>query len=201
MQLGDTIAQALGYQGRHFRTVDANDPAALDAVLWGGHAPLGVRVPATFAATAEKRTTIGLALEHLAAHAPTPQSTIALPKGAPFGAIAIDAAKCTMCLACVGSCPVGAILDNQEKPQLRFVEAKCVQCGLCATTCPERAIALTPRLNLAPEARAPRVVNEAAVAQCIACGKPIGALDRLRMCADCRVVDMMKDGGIGVRDR
>jgi hypothetical protein len=28
-----------------------------------------------------------------------------------------------------------------------------------------------------------------------------GALDRLRMCADCRVVDMMKDGGIGVRDR
>jgi len=128
MRLGDTIAQALGYQGA-LPHGGRERPAALDAALWGGHAPLGVRVPATFAATAEKRTTIGLALEHLAAHAPTPQSMIALPKGAPFGAIAIDAGKCTMCLACVGSCPEGAILDNPETPQVRFIERNCVQCA------------------------------------------------------------------------
>jgi len=216
MQLGDTIAQALGYQGRHFRTVDANDPAALDTMLWGGHAPLGVRVPAIFAATAEKRTTIGLALEHLAAHAPTPQSTIALPKGAPFGAIAIDAGKCTMCLACVGSCPESAILDNPEVPQVRFIERNCVQCGICEKTCPERAIALTPRLDLTRAAREPRVLNEARIVACAKCGKPLGteqmigamlarlaghsmfaapgALDRLKMCADCRVVDLWQSG-------
>jgi ferredoxin len=128
-----------------------------------------------------------------------------------------------MCLACVGACPVGAILDTQEKPALRFVEAKCVQCGLCATTCPESAIALTPRLNLAAEAREPRVVNEAAIFQCIVCGKPMGtakmvgamlarlsghsmfaapgALERLKMCADCRVVDMIKhEKGVDIRD-
>jgi ferredoxin len=212
MRLGDTIVDALGYQGRHFRCVSADDPAALDAALWGGHAPLGVRVAATFAATSEKRTTLGLALEHLAAHAPVPQSVIALPQGAPFGTIAIDAGKCTMCLACVGSCPEGAIRDNPETPQVRFVERDCVQCGICEKTCPERAIALTPRLDLTRAAREPRVLNEAKVFACVRCGKPIGtekivgamlarlashsmfaapgALDRLKMCADCRVVDM-----------
>jgi len=128
-----------------------------------------------------------------------------------------------MCLACVGSCPEGAILDNQEAPQLSFIEAKCVQCGLCAATCPEHAITLTPRLSLAPEARQPRVVNEAVICKCIGCGKPLGtekmvanmlaklaghsmfaapgALDRLRMCADCRVVDLMKnERGVDIRD-
>jgi ferredoxin len=212
MRLGDTIAQALGYQGRHFRSVAADSAEALDAALWGRGAPLGVRVPATFAATVEKRTTIGLALEHLAQHAPVPQQVIALPQGAPFGAIAIDADKCTMCLACVGSCPEGAILDNPETPQVRFVERNCVQCGICEKTCPERAIALVPRLDLTRAAREPRVLNEARIVACVKCGKPLGtekligamlarlaghsmfaapgALERLRMCADCRVVDL-----------
>ena len=49
-----------------------------------------------------------------------------------------------MCLACVGSCPEGAILDNVERPQLRFIESKCVQCGICVKTCPETAISLVP---------------------------------------------------------
>jgi ferredoxin len=102
-----------------------------------------------------------------------------------------------------------------ETPQVRFIESKCVQCGICATTCPEAAIALTPRLDLTPGARQPRVLNEARIVGCIKCGKPLGtekmigamlarlaghsmftepgALDRLRMCADCRVVDMWQN--------
>jgi len=214
MRIADTIAQALGYQGEHFRVFDGADPATFGGALWSWPAALAVRVPATFALTADKRTTAALAVEHLARHAPVPQGEIPLPAGAPFGAIAVDRDACTMCMACVGSCPEGAILDHVEKPQLRFIEAKCVQCGLCRETCPEGAIALAPRLLLAPEAKAPRVLNEAAVVNCIACGKPVatekmignmlaklaghsmfagpGALDRLRMCADCRVIDMMK---------
>ena len=211
MKVADTIANALGYQGEHFRIVDAD---ALDA-LWSWPPALGPRVAATFAATAEKRTTAALALAHLAAHAPVPQQTIPLPQGSPFGTIAIDNDKCTLCMACVGACPESAIQDNVERPQVRFIEANCVQCGICATTCPEHAIVLSPRLNLAPEAKAPRVLNEAAVVACIRCGKPLGtqkmvetmlgklaghsmfaapgALDRLRMCADCRVVDLMRN--------
>ena len=159
MRVADTIADALGYQGEHFRIVDGDQLAALAA--W---APaLGPRIAATFAATAEKRTTAALALEHLALHAPVPRAVVALPAGSPYGLIEINKDACTMCLACVGSCPEAAIVDNVEKPQLRFIEAKCVQCGICAKTCPEHAISLSPRLNLAPEAKSPQVLNEAAI--------------------------------------
>ena len=79
-----------------------------------------------------------------------------------------------MCLACVGSCPEAALLDHAETPQLRFIESNCVQCGLCARTCPEQAITLVPRLDLTPDARAPRVLNEAAIFACTRCGKPMG---------------------------
>jgi len=210
MRVADTIANALGYQGEHFRIVDGDQLDALAA--W---APaLGPRISATFAATTEKRTTAALALEHLALHAPVPRAVIPLPTGSPYGLIEINKDACTMCLACVGSCPEAAIVDNVEKPQVRFIEAKCVQCGICAKTCPEHAISLSPRLNLAPEAKSPQVLHEAAIFPCIRCGKPLGtqklietmvgklashsmfaapgALDRLRMCADCRVVDLIK---------
>ena len=223
MRIADAIAQALGYQGQHLRVFDGGDTKALDAGLWTWPPALAVRAPATFALTADKRTTAALAIEHLALHAPVPQREIALPAGSPFGTIVVDRDTCTLCLACVGACPEGAILDNQQAPQLRFIEAKCVQCGLCSATCPENAIALTPRLLLTPEARQPRVVNDAVICKCISCGKPLGtekmvagmlsklaghsmfrepgALDRLRMCADCRVIDLMKtERGVDIRD-
>ena len=214
MAIADAIAQSLGYQGDHFRVFDAVDAKALDAALWSWPAALGVRVAATFALTSDKRTTAALAIEHLARHAPVPQREITLPPGSPFGTITVNTDTCTMCLACVGACPVGALQDGQELPQLRFIETKCVQCGICAATCPEQAVTLAPRLSLAPEAREPRVLNEAAVFKCIVCAKPLGtekmiggmlaklaghsmfaepgSLERLKMCADCRVLDLMK---------
>ena len=152
-----------------------------------------------------------------------PQQTIPLPVGSPFGAIAVNRDTCTMCLACVGACPEGAILDNALAPQLRFIESNCVQCGICVTTCPEDAITLVPRLDVTAEARSPRVLNEAQIFACVRCGKPLGtqkmieamlgrlaqhsmftepgALDRLKMCADCRVVDLIKsEKSVDIRD-
>jgi len=222
MRLGDAIAQALGYQGEHFRVLGGEPGIALDA-LWTAPASLAPRVPAAFRAVADKRTTLYMALDHLAQHAPVPQVRIALPKGSPFGAITVNRDACTMCLACVGACPERALMDATEEPKLRFVESQCVQCGICAATCPENAIALVPQLDLAPEARQPRVLNEAAILNCIRCGKPLGtekmigamlarlashamfaepgALDRLRMCADCRVVDLIRnERPLDVRD-
>ncbi|HZQ60078.1 MAG TPA: 4Fe-4S dicluster domain-containing protein [Casimicrobiaceae bacterium] len=223
MRLVDTIAQSLGYQGEHMRVFDAADARALDEALWSWQAALAVRVPAVFATTNDKRATIGFAVEHLARHAPVPQREIPLPPRSPFGAIAVDRDACTLCLACVGSCPEAALLDHRETPQLRFIETNCVQCGLCAATCPEQAITLVPRLNLAPEAKAPRVLNEAAIFNCISCGKPLAtekligtmlaklaghamfsdpaALERLKMCGDCRVVDLIKhEKSVDIRD-
>ena len=216
MGYADAIAQGLGYQGTHAHLIRAADSGALESAVWALQPALAVRAPAPFHWSADKRATLALAIEHLATHAPTPQDAIALPAGAPFGAIAVDRDACTMCLACVGACPEGAILDHPqaEAPQLRFIETKCVQCGICAATCPEDAITLEPRLLLGAEARAPRVLNEAGIFACIRCGKPLGAeklignmlarlaghsmfaapgaLERLKMCADCRVIDMMQ---------
>ena len=214
MSLGDTIANALGYQGEHFRLIDCATVEALESALWIWPVALPPRVAATFAPTADKRTTLSLAIDHLAAHAPVPRQTIPLPAGAPFGAIAVNRDTCTMCLACVGACPEGAILDNALTPQLRFIESKCVQCGICEDTCPESAISLIPQLDVTPGAKSPRILNEAQIFACIRCGKPLGtqkmidatlgrlakhsmfvepgALDRLKMCADCRVVDLIK---------
>jgi translation initiation factor RLI1 len=117
-------------------------------------------------------------------------------------------------MACVGACPEKALLDAKDRPQLRFIERNCVQCGLCAKTCPEDAISLIPRLLLTPQAKAAITLNEAEVFGCIKCGKPFatrqmieamlgrlgthsmfsepGALERLKMCADCRVVDLLQ---------
>jgi ferredoxin len=214
MTFAESIAQALGYQGTHFKLLRASDASALATQIWALQPALGVRTPSTFHWTTDKRTTAFFAIEHLLAHAPVPATEIALPGGAPFGTIAVDRDTCTMCLACVGACPEGAIIDNAETPQLRFIESKCVQCGICANTCPEDAITLASRLLLTPAAKQPRVLNEAAIFKCIRCDKPLGtekligsmlsrlaghsmfaepgALDRLKMCADCRVIDMMK---------
>src|SRR5439155_1747390 len=71
----------------------------------------------------------------------------ALPAGSPYGRLQVDVAGCTLCLACVGACPVAALSDNPERPQLSFTEAACVQCGICVATCPEKVIGLEPRYN------------------------------------------------------
>ncbi|VWX57850.1 4Fe-4S binding domain-containing protein [Burkholderiales bacterium 8X] len=136
---------------------------------------------------------------------------IPLPAGSPFGGIEVDKDRCTLCLACVSACPSSALQDNPNAPQLRFIEKNCVQCGLCDSTCPENAISLVPRYLAAPERRQPVVLNEARPWSCIRCSKPFGtqkaieamlgklaghamfqgeALERLKMCSDCRVIDL-----------
>jgi ferredoxin len=88
------------------------------------------------------------------------------------------------------------------------------QCGLCAITCLRGAITLAPRLWLADGGRARkalRVLHEDRPCACVRCGKPFGtaraaqamagrlaghasfqgaAGQRLRMCNDCRVIDI-----------
>jgi ferredoxin len=215
--LAQAVLQGLGYSGRHFKLIEsraARDLAALDAELREGPAS-GVAKAAGFNAQADKRATLDLALDHLLTHAPKATDAIALPAaGAPFGSLRVNTDTCTMCLSCIGACPEGALLDNPDRPQLRFIENNCVQCGLCATTCPEHAITLEPRLWLADAGKArkaARVLHEVEPFCCVRCGKPFGTLraietmigklaghaafqgaaaERLKMCSDCRVIDL-----------
>ncbi|RZL65500.1 MAG: 4Fe-4S dicluster domain-containing protein [Variovorax sp.] len=218
MDVAEALLRGLGYAGTHFQLIRASEPATLDTAL-GALRGTQQRVPATvarFAVSAEKRSTLEMTLDHLMEQAPaltTPDAALAipLPAASPFGGITVNKDTCTLCLACVSACPSSALLDNQNAPQLRFIEKNCVQCGLCATTCPEDAIALVSRLLASPERKQHVVLNEAKPWACIRCSKPFGtqkaieamlgklaghamfqgeALERLKMCSDCRVIDL-----------
>ena len=215
MRYAQAILEGLGYPGRHFHLLRPDDAAALEVALWA-LAPAGAPAQAaSFNLSPEKRTTLDFELEHLAKHAPAPKEMLELPAGAPYGAVVVDKQACTLCKACIGACPESALLDAPESPALRFIERNCVQCGLCERTCPEDAIRLVPRLLLGTAAKSAVTLNEADPFNCIRCGKPFGtrqmvdnmlgklgahsmfsgegALKRLQMCGDCRVVDMMQN--------
>lgn len=219
MDIAQSILNGLGYTGQHLHLLHATAPDALDAALKAvaSQRPQGPGQPARFAVAPEKRTTLSLALDHLIALAPGPlPDAIDLPggepgSGAPFGAVAVNADTCTLCMSCVSACPANALQDNPQLPQLRFIEKNCVQCGLCEKTCPEDAIALVPRLLLSERRKETVVLNEAQPFHCVRCNKPFGTqkgveamlqrlgghamfqgagLERLKMCGDCRVIDL-----------
>ena len=215
MTIAQTIMTGLGYAGPHVQLLRVTSADELALAL--PQAPRGA-VPARragFNVAADKRNTLDYALEHLLREAPQQVDEIALPAHSPFGLLAVDAAKCSLCMACVGACPASALQDGQNAPQLRFIEKNCVQCGLCADTCPEDAIRLVPRLSFRETRKQPVVLNETQPFHCIRCGKPFGTLrmvesmlarlaghpafaghlDRMRMCGDCRVIDMMTPAG------
>ena len=122
-------------------------------------------------------------------------------------------------MACVSQCPARALAAGDTAPQLIFIEANCVQCGLCCRTCPEDAIAAAPRyLYDSQQRNKRRVLHEEEPFLCVSCGKPFAtrrmidtitarmrghamfqgaALERLRMCEDCRVKAMFSDEGTG----
>ena len=205
MRFAQTIVTALGYEGVHFRVL--TDVAE----VWKLEPAAAVAKAAGFNLSPDKRTTLDFAIEHLARDRTVEE--IALPAGAPFGALQVNKETCTLCKACIGACPESALLDSPETPSLRFIERNCVQCGLCADTCPEDAITLVPRLLLTGSAKQPAVLNEAQPFNCVRCGKPFGTRQmvenmlgklsghsmfaggtrRLQMCGDCRVVDMVEN--------
>lgn len=217
MDVAQTILTGLGYQGEHFRILharDARDLADLDAQLRAAPAQ-GVAHAAGFAVQADKRATLDLALDHLIAQATARPEVIQLPaQGSPMGALALNKDSCTLCLSCVNACPASALQDNPNAPQLKFIEKNCVQCGLCVATCPEKSLSLVPQLRLTEQRKEAVVLNEMKPYACIRCSKPFGtvkaieamlgklaghamfqgaAAERLKMCGDCRVIDLYTD--------
>lgn len=171
--------------------------------------------PARYAALADKREALFIAIDHLHQQAPQRIAETALDASASFGELIVNPDRCTLCMACVSQCPAKALQAGGELPALRFVEQNCVQCGLCARSCPEDAIALSARLLFDPLARRrERTLNEEAPFDCVVCGKPFAtqsmvtsikaklaqhpmftgpAARRLEMCEDCRVIDQYNE--------
>lgn len=215
--MGEALLAGLGFGTGRLATLETDDPDALGAALRAIDAEPGAQRPATFAPAGAKRDVLRQALRELHHAAPAPVDSVALPAGAPFGAVEIDVAGCTLCLSCVSACPTGALADNPERPMLRFIEDSCVQCGLCKATCPEQVITLVPRLDFRAASAAPRTLKEEEPFACIRCGKAFGTkstieritrdlqsrhwmfqhspqrLEVLKMCENCRVAAVVEE--------
>ncbi len=209
--LAQPILAGLGFTGERVAAIETDDPDALGQALRAIAPADAAPRPATFQPVGAKRDVLRLALRELHQSAPVPVDVVALPQGAPFGAVQVNVEGCTLCLSCVSACPTGALLADPDRPMLRFTEDACVQCGLCQATCPEKVITLTPQIDFRAATASARVLKEEEPFHCIRCDKPFGVkstiervaaklegkhwmfqgsaqrLDIIKMCEDCRV--------------
>lgn len=207
LTLGAAIVGGAGQNDDRVVEISPADPDQLEEALYGDK-PAFPKHDAVLPVGGRREVTRLAAAALAGPQDPAP--IVDLPQGAPYGGIEINAETCTLCLACVSLCPVGALADNPERPQVRFQETACLQCGICASTCPENAITLKPRLNLGSDAISHAVLHEEEPFCCIECGKPFGVkstIERIvsklegkhwmfqnsdnskliQMCDDCRV--------------
>ena len=205
--LGKAILDGTGRDDTRLELLDVGDPDALETSLYI-KAPKPLKID-TILPVGGRREVTRLAANALLQETDSAPS-LPLPSGAPYGAVVINSDACTLCLACVSLCPVGALADNPDKPQVNFQETACLQCGICANTCPENAISLVPQLNLGTDALSHQTLHQEEPFACIECGKEFGVkstIERIveklegkhwmftgsdnskliQMCDDCRV--------------
>ncbi|MFN4157025.1 MAG: 4Fe-4S binding protein [Gemmobacter sp.] len=199
--------------------LETGDPDMLEAALYALPRLPARAVRSSFLPPADKRGLLVTALAEMNRVAPAPTLGVTLDRGAPFGAVVVNRDACTLCHACTGACPTGALSDTPDRPELRFTESACVQCGLCEATCPEDAITLSPGIDFEAWDTPRRLLNEEAPFECTGCGKPFGTAsgiarvqaklaehwmfageagaDRMRLltlCDDCRVRAVVAEG-------
>jgi ferredoxin len=207
------MAAGAGLDGARVLLIETDDPDALETALW--RAPAAAHGAAPITPLGGRRAVARQAMTALGAASGAMADAVALPAdlfpgGPPYGAVVVDTDACTLCLACVSVCPAGALLDNPDRPELRFLEDACLQCGVCKNACPETAIALAPRYLTTPAAKTPQTLHSEPPFECVECGKPFGSRgvvakiaeklagkhwmfsdDRrarlIQMCDDCRV--------------
>jgi ferredoxin len=216
--LAEPIMTGLGFGEGRIATIEADDPDVLLTTLRAIPTMAIAPRPASFRTVGAKRGVLRFAMTELHRAAPIPADVIALPAGAPFGAVEVDVGGCTLCLSCVSACPTGALRDDPERPMLKFVEDACVQCGLCQATCPENVITLKPQIDFRANNAPAKVLKEEEPFCCITCSKPFGVkstidcviaklegkhwmysgssrrIDVIKMCEDCRVGFVAAEG-------
>ncbi len=217
IELTASFTNVLGFGKDRLQLFVETDPDLVETKLWS-LSPEKQITAKSFVPLGNKREVARNAITILATAAKTKLKEIPLPADAPYGAVNVNTEACTLCLACVSSCPADALRDNPDTLQLRFVETACVQCGICEATCPENAISISPRFNLAPNAMQPVTLYEEEPFKCIKCETPFASrstIERisaqlagshrmfankaqselLKMCDTCKMETLAADGG------
>ena len=175
LALAEPILAGLGFGAGRVATIETDDPDALGDALRAIDAGEPAPRPASFLPVGGKRDVLRLALRELQRAAPAPVDVVALPAGAPFGAVEINVEGCTLCLACVSACPTGALARRSRAADaalrrgcLRAMRA--VQGDLSG----EGDHAARRSSTSAPPPRLRACSKEEEPFHCIRCGKPFG---------------------------
>ena len=132
-----------------------------------------ITAPMTTVALTNRRQLLAACLHHFfqAARRPVQLTGDAF---ADFGTLDCDTDKCTLCLACLNECPIGALSGNEADWTLNLDPLLCVQCTTCTVICPEHALQARPGLYLDEAAFFRRELARAEPMQCRECGKIFG---------------------------
>jgi len=220
VQMADVVLQGLGMPGNTVlltgRVNGSSEAASSNAFL--------PPVLEELSGAPDGRASVRRTVQHLYDQSDATEPRLPMPEGSPFGAVAVDSAACTLCMACAVACPSGALSASGDAPRLTFIESRCHQCGLCKDACPEGAIRLLPRILCDSAAvDAPAVLREAEPFRCVVCDVPFATqamidrmqnklaghwmyagerqLRRLRMCRTCRTRDALISQDVNVWNR
>ena len=134
-------------------------------------------------------------------------------EGETFGSLKLEKEICTLCLACLNACHTGALKADPKNFALLGQTILCVACNACVALCPEKALVLTPGVDLKENAFSSRVLIQDEPLRCTKCGKIFGTkksllkvsqclqetgrfqelIPLLELCEDCRVRKMFDE--------
>ncbi len=214
-----TIMKGMGVAEQIVQCIDSTQLDLTDVVATDSK--LATIKTSAFISHDDKRQTLRMAIDHLYEQFGAEVDVQPMPAEAAHGVVLVDDSACTLCMACVSVCPGKALLDGQDSPALRMIEANCLQCGLCETACPESAISLQAQYRYdSIEARKINALHEEKPFHCVKCHKAFASqkmisnmvgkltnhwmfqdeksMRRLKMCDDCRVKDIFEDNDKGI---
>lgn len=90
-----------------------------------------------------------------------------------YGEVKINADTCTLCLSCVGSCNVSALVADKKTNSILFNPSICTACGYCELSCAEKdTISLeVGKISLKPEFFTYNELARDELFACVECGK------------------------------
>ena len=90
-----------------------------------------------------------------------------------YGKVIVNESTCTLCLVCVGSCNVGALIADAKDNTLRLNPSLCTSCGYCEISCPEKDCLTIQRdiIELQPSWFKDSVLAQDTLFACVECGK------------------------------